>query len=96
MALTNVLYLAELIEDKHNRDLFISKHISDFGNSHFLPIAIKNSNNFKKAWAQVGFGRLLLAGVYYAGGYARLQIVHLVKCIFPNAHAWYRKYKAGK
>ena len=65
MALTNVLFLAELIEDKNNQDLFVSKHIADFGASHFFPFAIKNSYNFKKAWTQVGFGRLLLAGSYY-------------------------------
>ena len=92
MALTNVLFLAELIENKRNQNLFVSKHISDFGISHFFPYAIKNLYNFKKAWTQVGFISLFVSGAYYMNW----QILRLAKFLFPKAYEWYRKLKAGK
>lgn len=96
MAMTNALFLAELIENRNNRDIFISKHISDFGTSHFFPYAIRSSYDFKKAWAQVGLRRLLLVGLYYVVSQGRSRIVRLAKLLFPKVYAWYRKYKAGR
>lgn len=92
MALTNVLFLAELIEDKYNRNLFVSKHVSDFGISHFFPYAIKNQYNFKKAWTQIGLSRLFFSGACYLGW----QILRLAKYLFPKTYDWYRNLMVGK
>lgn len=96
MALTNVLIFLELIDDKMNQELFVSKHISDFGISHFFPYAIKNLYNFKKAWAQVGFSRLLFVAASYAAWQGRLHMLGLIKLIFPTMHARLRQFWAGK
>jgi len=84
MALTNVLFLAELIEDKANRNLFVSKHISDFGVSHFIPMAFKNSYNLRKAWTQVGLSGLMLAGFYYIRWQAQRVGRYIIRKINPN------------
>jgi len=84
MALTNVLFLAELIDDKRNRKLFISKHISDFGVSHFFPIATKNLYNLKKAWTQVGLGGLMLAGSHYIRWQTLRGVRFIIRKINPN------------
>lgn len=99
MALTNVLFLAELLENKKNRNIFIGNHIKNFGATHFFPLTFKSLYNFKKALTQVGFVRLCLAG----GGYVRwcvgrmiYQILRPLKFLFPKAHLWYKKVKTKK
>jgi len=89
MALTNVLFLAELIQAKNNRKIFLAKHIQDFGVSHFFPLAIKNCYNFKKAWIQVGAVLMLYSGVLYV----QWHFLKALTLLFPNAYARYRARK---
>lgn len=92
MALSNVLFLAELIPDQKNRRVFLWKYMRDFGATHYFPIAIRSVFNFRKALAQVGMIRLLYSGILYTG----VMLYRGLVLLFPATGGWLKQYRKSR